>query len=314
MAKHQDSANSTRRTSPEQYRRSTDIRFRLVPAALLLVFTLQSAYSVHGLKSQTVSYAFTNAAPKSIDRTVEEWVKTVSEHASKAGTQSVYLSVSDYKYRVRFEEFLHGSSAVFAPVPLAVVALDSETHDFFSKHQVPTVLLENGPIFERVLKSKFMIVGLFLSHGITVYFSEMDIYWRQRPTLDLASSIVVSQHKGLTNGEINIGFFVARAEPHTVFLFELIYRWFTDLKQNRTATCRGLDQKIMDLAVRRSASTNAFTAFSPLGDARECYLPFNQIEFLTRSTLKWAYLPYNVLAHWPIENTSDPNCVSACMV
>ena len=89
-------------------------------------------------------------------------------------------------------------------------------------------------------------------------------------------------------------------------MFELIYQWFEGLKQNRTDTCRGLDQKIMDLAIRGPTWNNAFTAEAD-DDVRECYLPKQQIEFLTRSVLKWAYLSHTVLEHWPIVNVSNPD-------
>jgi len=230
----------------------------------------------------------------------EKWVEDIAAKMEDSSTKDVYYSMSNFKYSGRFEELLSHSLSCFPKAVLAIVALDTETFDWFTARDVPTLLMLDGTIKERVMSGKFKGSLALLKKDWTVYFSEMDIYWRSTPALNSTLDFIVSEHKYTPNGEINIGFFVARPTSEIIALFSRLSQWvdlpFT-LPFANNSTCHAFDQKVMDLAVRGKVQSNTFIS----GTDPNCILPKDAIDqLLPPSPLNWDYLSAKVLEHWDI--------------
>jgi hypothetical protein len=128
----------------------------------------------------------------------ESWLEKIENfHPS-----SVFLTICDRRFVTRFNELLQSSSKQFPYVLVAVVALDQATFDWFTYRGVPCILLKDGSIEERVIQAKFNATFALLQKGWSVYFSEMDVFWRSSPALDHSKEFLVSHHK--FHPEINV--------------------------------------------------------------------------------------------------------------
>ena len=228
------------------------------------------------------------------------WVEKIEAKMSASSTKEIYYTMSDYKYSGRFEELLHHSVKCFPNATLAVAAFDTETYDWFASRDVPTLLMTEGTIKERVMVGKFKGSLAILIKGWTLLFSEMDIYWRSTPMLNASLDFIAGQHKNLPHREINIGFYLARPTPEIVSIFARLSQWI-DLPETlsiaQTTSCGVFDQRIMDLAVRGKVQDNAFISETDL----TCILPSDSVEMLVPSDpINWDYISTTVLEHWEI--------------
>lgn len=230
------------------------------------------------------------------------WINILRESSST--THAIYFSMSDIKYKGRFNELLERSHPLgFPETELAMIAFDEETYSIFTSANVSTFRMDDDriPIGKRVMRAKFMGTLALLLAGYEVYFGEMDIYWRDIPEPSFFSTtneFVVSQHK--SGSEINIGFYYCRPTPQMIETMERLV-WFLE-SPGHTETQRKItfDQKLFDLAVRGPVSTQqlSYGRFSNiLNESEKDYLkPPNE------TYLNWEYLPSEVLEHWPIRD------------
>lgn len=240
----------------------------------------------------------------------DTWLEIVQAAMLRNHKTQVFYSMSDSKYAGRFDELLHHSSSYFPRAQLVMAAFDQETYRWFTNHSVPTVLLEHRTIQERVMSAKYKgflsLLLLIQDSQELAYFSEMDIYWRSTPKLNIGDKdFLVSQHKYVPDGEVNIGFYAAKPTLPVMHLFYRLANWI-DLKDSYrpNKNCGAFDQKVMDLAIRGPVHNNAF--IGKRGNRPECYFPKEQLDMLVPPTpLRWDFVPATVLDHHPFENLAS---------
>lgn len=269
----------------------------LLPASFIIVSIL--LYTFRSVETGPLVGVLSRRSDAPTVTDVTAWHVSIMQSVHTSQTRAVYFSVSDSSYSKRFNELLKVSSAHFAPVPLVMSALDTYTYEYFARAGVPVIFVDQGTVFEGVEYTKLNLVLGLLQLGLSVYFSEMDVYWQCLPQLDYSKDFIASQHKYAPHGEINIGFFFARPVPNVVLMFSNLATWSEKLHNRlQTSSCNGVDQKVIDLSVRGSESNNAFID----EEVKSCHLSPDEIELLTRTSVDWGYLSHDILEHWPIEN------------
>lgn len=246
---------------------------------------------------------------RALEVALREWSDEVRHAADTASADSVVVTMTNQKYRDRFDEVLN-SFGKMAGAPLAVVALDEETERFFRGRGVPCFWLNpqkfglshwhwpGYPLKESVMRGKFEVTTYLLEAGLQVVFTEMDIYWKRNPLTLLnvfAVDFLVAQHNYDPNGEINIGFYIAKPTPTVKRTFNKVRDWIAQQdRYDEFEWCGCMDQKILDFAVRGSGQCHLVS---------RCHFPRGEQAKLfdtASSNLNWAYIPYSLLPHWPL--------------
>ena len=171
-----------------------------------------------------------------------------AEVAKRHARPTVVLTICDASFSFSFAHWLRGVETVSGLVP-AVVAFDEPAYDFFDGRGVPTLLykppLKDVPVQSRscvegacwhdprlqddlVMYAKIDATRLLVSAGLTVVFSESDIFIMRNlsrmvdphPGYDAH----FSSHRGDTN-ETNVGFFVVNPTAGSLSVLENLARW-----------------------------------------------------------------------------------------
>jgi len=272
---------------------------------------------LHPFVAETVVLKCQNVFSNSNSGDYEKWVNDIEKMMECTGKKNqVFMGMSSHEYAWRFDEFIETSvPSGFPEAQLAMVSFDLQTHDYFTRHNVPSLLLSSSGkpttmVFVKESKSKAPL--LFLQKGWTLYFSEMDIFWRSPPQLNFpAKEFIVSEHN--YHPEMNIGFYAVRPTANTISLFQRLLAYIeedlvTPILNKDDALCRH-DQKLMDFAVRGVTAKDIWL-FSDFAvekccvnqNRSQCLNPFIE-KLMPPQPILWEYLPYVVLPHYPLTGT-----------
>jgi len=249
--------------------------------------------------------ALTLPTSRSLEEDMKTWAQGIRHIADSQTTNSVFLTMTNIKYEERFDEIIH-SFGNMSGAPLAVVALDQMTEQFFQSRGVPCFHMDLGrygekrhkipgwPLKEQVMRGKFLGTWHLLEAGLQVIFAEMDVYFRQDPLGlldDIHGDFLVSQHH--TNQQINVGFYIAKPTPPVRRAFSKVRDWINteDRYDQLVRGCGCFDQKLLDWAIRGKGE---------LGSA--CHVPESELHSIfdqVSSDLSWAYIPYARFPHPP---------------
>lgn len=235
-----------------------------------------------------------------------------------AGGPTVALTVSNMGYADRFDELVN-ELVKFAGMQLVVVALDSETDEYFAERGIPTIihdLVERGlpkhkqpgwGLPELVMRSKYEVTWALLKADLRVMFMEMDVFLAKDPLVfdaDPEVDFYAGNHR--YSPELNIGFFIAKPRPAMLHVFENLCRWVNRQdREDERVGCEPFDQKLMDCAIRGPkmdwADISKTCGFSE-GEVSRIYDAGSE-------ALKWKALPNDQLVHWEFKPSDYPKMV-----
>lgn len=230
------------------------------------------------------------------------------------------LTVSNMGYADRFDELVN-ELVKYAQVQLVVVALDSETDQYFSDRGIPTIILDlvdrgiekrkvpGWGIPEAVMRSKYEVTYALLKGDLRVMFIEMDVFLAKDPFVldsDPTIDFLAANHR--YTSELNIGFFIAKPRPAMLHVFENLCRWLNNPhRQDERLGCDPFDQKFMDCAIRGPKQDWADIS-------KTCGLSESQRDSIYDAgseALKWKPLSTNEVVHPPFQHGEYPKMVVA---
>ena len=246
---------------------------------------------------------FSNNMNEDFSVEIDNWINKIKNK----GKKTIIYSLSDINYKNRFEEMIKTFDCENSC--FCMCSFDEETHEYFSKKDIPSILLNKtkNNFKMLVLVSKFLLSYALVLNGFDVILSEADIFWKEdivKICNNYTKSVLVSQHSYCD--EVNIGFIRFLSNQQTInFLKNLLDFIYSDnygfkkriyqKKYIEKNYCYCADQKLFDYSLRKSGNKD-FTY----------HYKFNNIclEKLKSVPIDWEYLDCDILMHYPI---SFPN-------
>lgn len=294
---------------------------KAVPPQLLQDRTLRHNKDLHWLPSSARCKGYDPAGREGLswDDGLQFFVRAAKKCAEAKPTNNepaVVLTVTNMGYADRFQEMIKEISKL-SKVQLVVVALDSETDNWFAAKGIPSIVIDLAArglqkheqpgwgIPEAVMRAKLEGTYALLQGGLRVVFMEMDVFLVKDPlSLDSDASVDFYAGSHRYSPEMNIGFYIAKPRPAMIHVFRNLVNWLNrgDRQEMR---CEPFDQKLMDCAIR-----------GPHADwgniSSTCGLSLNQMNDIYDSgskDLKYVSVSNDVVVHVPFKREDYPNIV-----